>query len=90
MGRGRLTKLEVEYRARQALLKARAEEVADEERVAGGGGGGYFERAEEALLRVWEVHEAVLGREHPGTASACLGLGNLCVIDRDLPQAKLW
>jgi hypothetical protein len=85
--RPRLPKLEVEYRAREALLAAHAQR-----RLNGGGEdpNGHFDRAEEALLRVWEVHEATLGREHPGTAAACLSLGNLCVIGRDLAQAKLW
>ena len=59
-----------------------------------GGGGGdnpdYFDRAEEFLLRVWEIHESVFGRNHAGTAAACLSLGNLCVINRDLAQAKQW
>ena len=43
-----------------------------------------------SLSILFKVHEATLGREHPGTAAACLSLGNLCVIHRDLRQAKLW
>ena len=84
---GRLAKLEVEYRARQALLKAHASAIIDGE---GAAASEHFDHAEEALLRVWEIHEASLGRNHPGTAAACLSLGNLCVINKDLPQAKLW
>jgi tetratricopeptide (TPR) repeat protein len=83
---GRLTKLEVEYRARQALLKAHAGALLSGE----GSASNHFDRAEEALLRVWEIHETCLGRNHPATAAACLSLGNLCVINKDLPQGKLW
>ena len=87
----KMTRLELEYRARQALIKAHAERQLQE---SDGGDGGdnpdYFDRAEEFLLRVWEIHESIFGRNHAGTAAACLSLGNLCVINRDLPQAKQW
>lgn len=112
-GAKRLTRLEVEYRARQALLKARAKaegEAGSEGGGAGGGAGGgggsegkagggggaqaqaqaEMDKAEELLLRAWEIHESCLGREHPSTAAACLSLGNLCAVNKDLPQAKLW
>jgi tetratricopeptide (TPR) repeat protein len=97
----RLTRLELEYRARQALLKAKIESinkanVEDKDEQGNEVGpmnakpGSFMDRAEESLLRVWEIHESSLGRNHPSTASSCLSLGNLCVITRDLPQAKLW
>ena len=102
----KMTRLEVEYRARQALIKAHAErqlQDADNGNAAVNGGmphssssnydqnnPDYFDRAEEFLLRVWEIHESIFGRNHAGTAAACLSLGNLCVINRDLPQAKQW
>jgi len=99
----RLTRLELEYRARQALLKAKMESLkkldtenpdSDENNPNGepmnAKTGGFIDRAEESLLRVWEIHESAFGRNHPSTASSCLSLGNLCVITRDLPQAKLW
>ena len=42
------------------------------------------------LLRIWEIHESAFGRNHVGTAASCLSLGNLCVINSDLAQAKQW
>ena len=100
----KMTRLELEYRARQALIKAHADRQLQEAENGTGIGGmtsssnndddnnnpDYFDRAEEFLLRVWEIHESVFGRNHAGTAAACLSLGNLCVINRDLPQAKQW
>lgn len=94
----RLTRLELEYRARQALLKAKLQDIHKRHVLAEGKlneplqatKGSFIDRAEESLLRVWEIHESSLGRNHPSTAASCLSLGNLCVITRDLPQARLW
>ena len=83
----RLTRLELEYRARQALLKAHADHVKNSSDAEVPD---HFDKAEDFLLRIWEIHEAAFGRNHVGTAAACLSLGNLCVINSDFAQAKQW
>jgi len=41
-------------------------------------------------MQVWELHEAAFGRNHVSTAAACISIGNLCVVAKDLQQSRQW
>lgn len=92
---GGLTRVELEHRAKEALLRHRARLYAKELDAANNvgiesGQGGDLGLATDHLTRSWELLTSKLGSSHPACAAACVSLGNLCIVRCNTQEAVNW
>jgi hypothetical protein len=80
-----LSHVEIEYRAREAILAARARSYANEN---GGVGMADLVRASDLLVKSWELQEANYGREHVTCGMACSALAHVSLARGEGAEAR--